>query len=245
MHPPLRPTTVRARIALLAGSVTAAVTAAWLASADLPPAPPLAHPTDWGDWSRSAEPLDLAAAVLRPVAVVAAGYLALAVVAALVAAASGRGQRMAARLVPRALRRPLATLAAAAVGVSAVVGPAGAASDAGSAATADEPPTMVVLDGPRTSLPWAAAAVAPVAAPEATAAAPDRARPTTVVVQSGEHLWTVAEAELGRRLGRVPTDEETDPYWRALVEANRDRLVDPDNPDLIFSGQQLVLPPTA
>jgi nucleoid-associated protein YgaU len=55
----------------------------------------------------------------------------------------------------------------------------------------------------------------------------------------------VAEAELGRRLGRVPTDEETDPYWRALVEANRDRLVDPDNPDLIFSGQQLVLPPTA
>jgi nucleoid-associated protein YgaU len=32
-------------------------------------------------------------------------------------------------------------------------------------------------------------------------------------------------------------------YWRSLVDANRDRLVVAGDPDLIFPGQQLVLPP--
>jgi nucleoid-associated protein YgaU len=32
-------------------------------------------------------------------------------------------------------------------------------------------------------------------------------------------------------------------YWRRLIDANRDRLVDPGNPDLLLPGQELVLPP--
>jgi nucleoid-associated protein YgaU len=32
-------------------------------------------------------------------------------------------------------------------------------------------------------------------------------------------------------------------YWAQLVDANRDRLVDPDDPDLLLPGQVLVLPP--
>jgi hypothetical protein len=32
-------------------------------------------------------------------------------------------------------------------------------------------------------------------------------------------------------------------YLHRLVEANRDRLVDPANPDLVHPGQVMVLPP--
>jgi hypothetical protein len=32
-------------------------------------------------------------------------------------------------------------------------------------------------------------------------------------------------------------------YWRRLIDTNRDRLVDPGNPDLLVPGQELVLPP--
>ena len=31
-------------------------------------------------------------------------------------------------------------------------------------------------------------------------------------------------------------------YWRRLIEANRGRLVDPDDPDLVLPGQRFVLP---
>ena len=35
---------------------------------------------------------------------------------------------------------------------------------------------------------------------------------------------------------------EVTTYWRALIEANRDRLVDPSNPDLLYPDQVLRLP---
>ena len=40
----------------------------------------------------------------------------------------------------------------------------------------------------------------------------------------------------------VPTDAEIDPYWRRLIEHNRDRLIDPANPDLIHPGQVFETP---
>ena len=39
------------------------------------------------------------------------------------------------------------------------------------------------------------------------------------------------------------TDAEVASYWRRLIAANEDRLVDPGNPDLLLPGQELVLPP--
>jgi hypothetical protein len=33
------------------------------------------------------------------------------------------------------------------------------------------------------------------------------------------------------------------PYWQRLVDANRAELADPTNPDLLFVGQTLRLPP--
>ncbi len=62
-------------------------------------------------------------------------------------------------------------------------------------------------------------------------------------VRAGDHLWALAAEQVLDHLGRRPTDGEVARYWAVLVAANRDRLVDPSNSDLIYPGQQLVLPP--
>ncbi len=58
------------------------------------------------------------------------------------------------------------------------------------------------------------------------------------VVLPGEHFWSIAVDVVADRGG----DTEVGDYWRQLVAANRAGLVDPDNPDLIFPGQVLILP---
>jgi nucleoid-associated protein YgaU len=40
-----------------------------------------------------------------------------------------------------------------------------------------------------------------------------------------------------------PRKRQVAAYWLVLIEANRDRLVVADNPDLLYPGQVLVLPP--
>jgi nucleoid-associated protein YgaU len=61
-------------------------------------------------------------------------------------------------------------------------------------------------------------------------------------VQPGDHLWAIAEGELHRAWGRPPSDRKIDPYWRTLVEQNRNRLHDPSNPDLLFPGDRITVP---
>lgn len=65
-----------------------------------------------------------------------------------------------------------------------------------------------------------------------------------VVVVDGDNLWDMSEDRLAVDLERPPTDPEVEPYWIDVMDANRDRLVDPANPSLIHPGQVLVLPPT-
>lgn len=67
--------------------------------------------------------------------------------------------------------------------------------------------------------------------------------PTTWTVAPGESLWTIAEELLADSWRRAPSDAETDPYWRLLVERNRARLADPGDADLIHPGQVLEVPP--
>ncbi len=73
-------------------------------------------------------------------------------------------------------------------------------------------------------------------------AAPGRTAEAMWTVTRGESFWSISQAYLATSTGREPTVEETASYWTRLVTANRSRLVDPSNPDLIFSGQVLVLP---
>src|SRR5438309_2307363 len=63
-----------------------------------------------------------------------------------------------------------------------------------------------------------------------------------VGVLPGECFWTIAEAVLAGRRGAPAGDADLVPYWLRLIAANRDRLVDRDNPDLIFPGQVFVVP---
>jgi nucleoid-associated protein YgaU len=67
--------------------------------------------------------------------------------------------------------------------------------------------------------------------------------PVTWIASRGDSLWSQAESVLAEAWGRRPSDSEVVGYWEALVEANRARLVDPQNADLIFAGQSFVLPP--
>lgn len=69
------------------------------------------------------------------------------------------------------------------------------------------------------------------------------APPRTWPVQPDESFWTIAADVLADAWGRPATDREIDPFWRALVATNHDRLVDRDDPDLILPGQVFEVPP--
>lgn len=108
----------------------------------------------------------------------------------------------------------------------------------------DAVPPPLAPDPPRDE-----AAPGPIPPPEAsppdlspTGDAADAADAATVTVRSGDHLWSIAEHHLGAHLDAAPSDQQVAAYWQRLIDANRDRLADPANPDLILPGQQFVLP---
>jgi hypothetical protein len=64
--------------------------------------------------------------------------------------------------------------------------------------------------------------------------------PGTVEVVAGDSFWTLAGALAGS--GGTADTAEVTIVWSALIDANRDRLVEPGNPDLLHVGQVLVVP---
>jgi hypothetical protein len=77
-----------------------------------------------------------------------------------------------------------------------------------------------------------------------------RARPApeagnTHDVAEGQTLWTIARAELAKASGEgsgEPTNQEVTEYWAKVVAANRGRLESGD-PDVIYPGETIILPP--
>jgi nucleoid-associated protein YgaU len=64
-------------------------------------------------------------------------------------------------------------------------------------------------------------------------------------VVRGDNLWTISRAHLAAASGRGPGDlsnREIANYWIRVIEVNRDRLRSGD-PDLIYPGEQIELPP--
>ena len=61
-------------------------------------------------------------------------------------------------------------------------------------------------------------------------------------VQPGDHLWSIAGDHLAIVLGRPPTRDEHRNYWVEVVEAARP-IIRSGDPDLIYPGEEIPLPP--
>ncbi len=190
-------------------------------------APPPASPGRWVAWASDRTALQAAAAVLRLVVLAVATYLLAATLLGLVARGLGFGRalRVVARWSPPVVRWVVGAALAGAL----TVGPAGAA-------LSGPPPTMVLLPDdeppPRSPLP------------EPTPPPPAPPVPvTTITLAPGDHLWSVAARTLATAWGRAPAEREVAPYWRLLVELNRSELPNPTDPDLVFPGEVVRLPP--
>lgn len=62
------------------------------------------------------------------------------------------------------------------------------------------------------------------------------------VVAPGDNLWSIAESTLADHFGSEVSIAQITPYWTDLTTANRSRLSDPSNPDLLLVGQTLLVP---
>jgi Domain of unknown function (DUF4397)/LysM domain len=116
--------------------------------------------------------------------------------------------------------------------------------------------TLLVLNGPNHSvavrttvdaIPPAAAAPAPATPVVPTASTASATLPFTssssssYSVKSGDNLWDISNGVLTSALGHPPTDQQVATYTTTLIAANKSQLT---NPNLIYPGQSLVLPPT-
>lgn len=133
-------------------------------------------------------------------------------------------------LTPTAVRRTVER--ALAVGLGASIGLGGV--HAIGAATVPKPP--------RVDVPVVRSAPSAIRSPEPTPR-PSTASPRdpAVVVRAGDNLWVIAKRALeGEHL--AAGSNETARYWRRVIAANAGGLRSHD-PNLIFPGEHIVLPP--
>lgn len=197
------------------------------------------RPVPWRDlvgWVDTTAGVDVAIGLLRPVALALAGYLLVTTTLYAVARASGAvaaTRCLAPATVPLARRLTDRAVAVALFG-SVVGGPVVGVPVA--AVAAPLPPGLQAPTGVEDPPERSASPVEPARA---------QPRERTRLVEAGEHLWSIAAAELASRTGRPVTalsPSEIGPYWAELVATNRYRIRSQD-PDLVLPGERLVLPP--
>ena len=193
----------------------------------------------WRIWTE--QPAEAATGVLRLLALALSYYLIVVLVALVILGDRIEGHRFE-KLIPYAM---FATL-----GLVAGVGALTAATAPGAQVTADSPSplTLQPTNAPLTLQSAAGmSATTPDSSTSYTHFGADSSVATTAgdtwQVRTGESFWSIAEETLEDAWGTQDlTDEEIVSYWEPLIEANKDRLVDPGNPDLILPDQELVLP---
>jgi nucleoid-associated protein YgaU len=79
--------------------------------------------------------------------------------------------------------------------------------------------------------------------PPADDGTPTESPAEEIVVRPGDSLLTIAREALRDAGVEDPSDGDIAAYWSVVIDRNRAHLPDPDNPDLIFPGDRLVLPP--
>lgn len=216
--------------------------------------PPLTAPSRLGTWAAARQPAEIFVALVRLALIGVLSYLLAATGLVVVAVAVRRplvstvADAVSVALVRRVVGGALGLSLAAAVltgprqpaaAASAHGPPAAMATTATTALTMQRLPDPPAPGGPPATDTAAPDAAAP--APVAPAAEPGPGR--TWEIRPGQHFWAVAEAVLAEAWSRPPTDHEVDHYWRALVERNRPVLRDAANPDLLYPGQVLEVPP--
>lgn len=72
---------------------------------------------------------------------------------------------------------------------------------------------------------------------------PPGVAPVLVTVQTGDNLWALSRRHLTDLLDRHPTNQEIAPYWRQVIAHNQPHLISGD-PDLIYAGEVIEMPPT-
>ncbi|MPZ89358.1 MAG: hypothetical protein GEU81_15080 [Nitriliruptorales bacterium] len=231
-------------------------------------APPLADPRAWSAWASSRPPLAAVFAVLR-LAVLGLGWYLLAVsviglvlrlvhLARLVAIADVITVPVVRRLLQGAIGVGLVTAAVTSVGTGRTPPPVSAAaiemaasptpaaqimapSGGGTALIASPGSTLETSSTPLqppSTRPW----VTRDPDPDPDPTPEHQAETRRWTVSSGEHFWSIAEQVLEEAWRRPVEGHEIVPYWTSLIEANRDVLADPGNPDLVYPGQVFVLP---
>jgi nucleoid-associated protein YgaU len=190
-------------------------------------------------WYDAVGPATAAVAGVRLVALALAAWVVGAATLQLLLTWSTRPalRRLAEAVSPRALRR----LAHGAAGLSLTVVLAGPPTPSDPAGTAVmevlEATTTTTTDTTRPTAPTSTPTTAPAAVPAAAPTPGGAGRaPGAVVVAAGDSFWSLAVEAVGEGPGCVHD------YWRRLIAANRARLVDPANPDLLYPGQVLRLP---
>ena len=210
-------------------------------------APPVTEPAAVGRWVEERGAAVAAFAVIRLLAVGAAWYLLavtlLGVAVRLVGAAAAVSvtDAFTVPLVRHLLHSTLAAgLTVGSVSAPFVAGMRPAVLAASRIpATAVTTTTTEATTTTETPPPTATMRLVQPAEPTAPAAAPAApAGPGTYEVRPGDHLWGIAERVMAERLGREATDAEVAPYWRRLIDLN-----EPADPDLIFPGDVVRLPP--
>jgi hypothetical protein len=196
------------------------------------------------------DPLPAAATLVRWLALALAYYLAAVVVAVILA-----GERLSNTPLRYVVPSGLASTIGVLLGLSAVAIPlanhmhhAGQSNQSVSPDTEvlqlvelEEPPTLRAVDEPMAPGPDLGH-LTPVR-PDSGVGAP--VNEETWTVEPGDSFWAIAEEHLRDEWSRAElSDGEVATYWRTLIDANTDRLVEPGNPDLLLPGQVLILPQT-
>lgn len=63
-----------------------------------------------------------------------------------------------------------------------------------------------------------------------------------VEVRPGDNLWVMAERQLQEATGGEVAEADVRGHWQTVIDINRDRFADPDNPSRIYAGQQMRMP---
>jgi len=237
-----------AGVAALAMATLVGLSAAGAGPLAAPPISSWRETTSWYDQVGAGSAL---MAGLRLVAIVGVAWVLVGAVLQLLASLSLRGplRSLADSVSPAVLRRL-------AHGVAGLSVSAGLAVPALPGEVVGDPPgtaVMQVLDDggdPAASASVEAPATTTTIAPPAepvVVPAPMRAEPAAfrqdeVRVQPGDSFWSLALDIVSESQGHRPSDADLVRYWARLIDANRSRLVDPANPDLLFPDQVLVLP---